>query len=103
MAVGAYAQGAAAAPNSKPEMSAPASLPDAAPVASAPQAPSQPAPATTFFHVLNDLPVMPGLRELPDEAINFDKPEGRIVTATAVSDHVSPEKIAVFMIKRCRN
>lgn len=51
---------------------------------------------TTFFHVLNDVPVMPGLRELPDESINFDKPEGRIVTATAVSDHLAPEKIRQF-------
>lgn len=51
---------------------------------------------TTFFHALNDVPVMEGLRELPDESINFDKPEGRIVTATAVSDHLKPEKIRAF-------
>ncbi len=51
---------------------------------------------TTFFHALNDVPVMPGLRELPDESINFDKPEGRIITATAISDRISPEKIRQF-------
>lgn len=54
------------------------------------------APQTIFFHALNDVPVMAGLRELPDESINFDKPEGRIVTATAVSDRISPEKIQHF-------
>ena len=39
---------------------------------------------------------MPGLRELTDEAVNFDKPEGRIVSATAVSDTVKPEAIKNF-------
>lgn len=52
--------------------------------------------AATFFHTLNDVPVMPGLRELTDEAVNFDKPEGRIVSATAVSDTVKPEAIKNF-------
>ncbi len=53
-------------------------------------------PATTFLHALNDIPVMPGLRELVDESINFDKPEGRIISATAVSDHLKPEMIRAF-------
>ncbi len=52
--------------------------------------------ATTFLHALNDIPVMPGLRELVDESINFDKPEGRIISATAVSDHLKPEMIRNF-------
>ena len=51
---------------------------------------------TTFFHVMNDVPVMPGLRELTDEAVNFDKPEGRIINATAVSDTVRPAAIKSF-------
>ncbi len=54
------------------------------------------APPTTFFHALNDVPVMTGLRELPDESVNFDKPEGRIINATAVSDHLKPETIRNF-------
>ncbi len=53
-------------------------------------------PVTTFFHVMNDVPVMPGLRELTDEAVNFDKPEGRIISATAVSDTVAPVAIKNF-------
>lgn len=53
-------------------------------------------PVTTFFHVMNDVPVMPGLRELTDEAVNFDKPEGRIISATAVSDTVAPAAIKNF-------
>lgn len=53
-------------------------------------------PATTFFYALNDVPVMRGLRELADESINFDKPEGRIITATAVSDDLKPEAIRNF-------
>lgn len=53
-------------------------------------------PATTFFHALNDIPVMNGLRELVDESVNFDKPEGRIISATAVSEHLKPETIRQF-------
>lgn len=53
-------------------------------------------PATTFFYALNDVPVMAGLRELVDESINFDKPEGRIISATAVSDYLKPEMIRHF-------
>lgn len=52
--------------------------------------------ATTFFHTLNDVPVMPGLRELPDESINFDKPEGRIMAATAVSETLRSDAIRTF-------
>ncbi len=58
--------------------------------------PSTNPPATTFFHTLNDVPVMPGLRELPDESLNFDKPEGRIMAVTAVSETVKPETIRGF-------
>lgn len=53
-------------------------------------------PVTTFFHTLNDVPVMPGLRELPDKSLNFDKPEGRIMAVTAVSDTVKPPAIRSF-------
>lgn len=53
-------------------------------------------PVTTFFHTLNDVPVMPGLRELPDESLNFDKPEGRIMSVTAVSETIKPAAIQNF-------
>ena len=56
-------------------------------------------PVATFFHTLNDVPVMPGLRELADESVNFDKPEGRIISATAVSDTLKPEVIRKFYME----
>lgn len=52
--------------------------------------------AATFFHALNDIPLVPGARELPDEGISFDKPEGRIMGATAVSEAGTPEQIRSF-------
>ncbi len=58
--------------------------------------PSTNPPATTFFNTLNDVPVMPGLRELPDESLNFDKPEGRLMAVTAISETVKPEAIRRF-------
>lgn len=51
---------------------------------------------TTFFYALNDVPVMQGLRELTDEALHFDKPEGRIAAATALSETLPPEAIRRF-------
>lgn len=53
-------------------------------------------PVATFFHALNDVPVMPGMRELVDESLNFDKPEGRIISVTAVSDTLAPAAIKNF-------
>ena len=52
--------------------------------------------AATFFYALNDIPLVPGARELPDEGVSFDKPEGRIMGATAVSETQSPEQIRSF-------
>jgi hypothetical protein len=43
---------------------------------------SAPAPAN-FLSNLDDIPLMPGLSERKDLAVSFDKPEGRIVEATA--------------------
>lgn len=37
-----------------------------------------------FFSNVEDLPLMPGLREVVEEGMVFDKPEGRIVEAVAV-------------------
>ena len=38
-----------------------------------------------FFEALYDVPVMPGLEELPDQAMLFDKPDGRIASVVAAS------------------
>jgi hypothetical protein len=37
----------------------------------------------TFVAEIPDLPLMPGLEEVPDAAVVFDKPAGRIVEAYA--------------------
>jgi len=39
--------------------------------------------AEGFFSNIEDLPVMPGLNELPGTAVVFDKPEGRIAEVGA--------------------
>ena len=36
-----------------------------------------------FLSVIDDVPLMAGLREVPDSAVVFDKPEGRIVEVQA--------------------
>lgn len=36
-----------------------------------------------FFSVLGDVPVMEGLAELPESALLFDKPAGRVAEVTA--------------------
>ena len=51
---------------------------------------------TRFFSELNDIPVMPGLYELADEAVVFDKPEGRIVQASAVAENMQAAEIVNF-------
>jgi hypothetical protein len=42
-----------------------------------------------------DLPLMPGLKALPDSGVVFDKPGGRIVEAFAQGD-VSPQSVTAF-------
>lgn len=49
-----------------------------------------------FFRELNDIPLMPGLYELAQSAVIFDKPEGRIVEAAAVSETENINKIKAF-------
>ncbi|MCB1783061.1 MAG: hypothetical protein KDI13_03630 [Alphaproteobacteria bacterium] len=39
-----------------------------------------------FFLSLQDIPLMPGLEELPAETLSFDKPEGRIIETIALMD-----------------
>ncbi len=47
--------------------------------------PASTAPPLQYFSVIQDLPLMPGLRELADQAVVFDQPEGRIVESAALS------------------
>ena len=42
--------------------------------------------AQTFFNSLPDFPLMPGLIELEERSLSFDKPEGRILIAVASVD-----------------
>lgn len=49
-----------------------------------------------FFETLYDVPVMDGLAELPDMALSFDKPNGRIAEAGAISKTLSHETILSF-------
>lgn len=52
-----------------------------------------------FFETLYDVPVMEGLEEVPEMALSFDKPNGRIAEAGAVSDRVSPQEVGDFYTK----
>lgn len=48
-------------------------------------------PEAQFFLSLQDVPLMLGMVELPDQTVVFDKPEGRIVESVA-SLQAIPEK-----------
>jgi hypothetical protein len=52
--------------------------------------------AEVFFNTLYDVPVMPGLSEVPDMALSFDKPAGRIAQAGAIVGELSEESIYSF-------
>ncbi len=54
------------------------------------------AKAEAFFNTLYDVPVMPGLAEVPDMALSFDKPSGRIAQAGAVAQDLSAKSIYSF-------
>jgi len=54
--------------------------------------------AGAFFSNIEDLPVMPGLAELPGSAVAFDKPEGRIAEVAA-SGRVSPDEVLAFYLR----
>lgn len=49
-----------------------------------------------FFQSLNDVPLMPGLYELTEESMVFDKPEGRIGQSSAAGSGVKTEDIKAF-------
>lgn len=56
---------------------------------------AMPLRAEEFVAGTEDLPLMPGLRPLPNSAIVFDKPEGRIVEARAEGS-TTREKVEAF-------
>ena len=41
--------------------------------------------ALTYSSIMDDLPLMPGMREMPETLVIFDKPEGRIASARVES------------------
>ena len=49
-----------------------------------------------FFSMLNDVPLMGGLYELPKDGVSFDKPEGRIVETAAASETINSNEIRAF-------
>lgn len=49
-----------------------------------------------FFSELSDIPLMPGLYELTEKTVIFDKPEGRIVESSAVSETENTINIKEF-------
>jgi len=51
---------------------------------------------TLFFETLYDVPVMEGLIEIPDMAMTFDKPNGRISQAGAMMKYTSPQQVQAF-------
>ena len=52
--------------------------------------------APVFFEALYDVPVMPGLEEVKDQAMLFDKPDGRIASVVAASRNLSAADITRF-------
>jgi len=51
---------------------------------------------TTFFEELYDIPVMPGLVELPEGTTVFDKPGGRIVQTTAWGEDIQDNQVIAY-------
>lgn len=52
--------------------------------------------AEAFFEALYDVPVMPGLEEVKEQAMLFDKPGGRIASVVAGSKVLKAEQILRF-------
>lgn len=53
-------------------------------------------PETVFFSQLEDVPLMPGLTELADQTVFFDKPEGRIIESVALMGDASRRDVEVY-------
>jgi len=54
------------------------------------------AAAPQFLQMLHDVPLMPGLSEMTERAMVFDKPGGRIGSAAAFSDTLPVQQIRAF-------
>ena len=52
-----------------------------------------------FFETLYDIPVMAGLEEVPELALSFDKPDGRISQAGAYASDLTKNDILSFYNK----
>ncbi len=50
---------------------------------------------TRFFTILSDVPMMPGMNEVPGRDMEFDKPEGRIAESTALAQKPDIDGAAV--------
>lgn len=50
----------------------------------------------SFFETLYDIPIMEGLVEIPEEALDFDKPDGRISQAVAYGENLEKGDIQTF-------
>lgn len=49
-----------------------------------------------FFEALYDVPIMDGMEEVPGEALLFDKPDGKIASATGAVSDSSIQKVSDF-------
>lgn len=50
----------------------------------------------SFFSALQDIPLMPGLEELEDQTVFFDKPEGRIISVLALMHKATPNQVSLY-------
>src|SRR5688572_29954042 len=46
-----------------------------------------------FFSALQDVPLMPGLHEISEQTVIFDKPDGRIVESFAEIEDISQDAV----------
>jgi hypothetical protein len=49
-----------------------------------------------YFEALYDIPIMPGLEEMKDQAMLFDKPDGKIASVVAISKTLKPKEVDGF-------
>ncbi len=49
-----------------------------------------------FLSALQDIPLMPGMTEMKEEALVFDKPSGRIAESAALAQGIEVEEISRF-------
>lgn len=61
--------------------------------------PSASSAGPVFFEALRDVPVMPGLTELPEQAVVFDKPDGRIAESVALRNGATQAGIEAFYLR----